>query len=522
MTVMNLSTDPWIPVASAAGEKGIVGLRQIFSEGQLWQDFAVRPHERVALMRLLICISQAALEGPMRNLDGCLEELPAKAEAYLVKWHDCFDLFHPTKPFLQFAGLVKPPKKKKTTRKNAAGPPETEDTESSTSPSKLDFALATKNNTTLFDHLAASDQARRFKPAELALMLITFQCFSPGGRIGVAKWRGTNTPGNGSSGHAPCCPSAMLHAFIRGESIVASIAANLLTFRTVNDLYRRDGWGDPVWQRPPESFNEAADIKNATETYLGRLMPLSRAILLESDGTGLLLANGLPYPSQPEFAPEPSASMVKKRDNTGYTLVGAGHRSLWRELPALIVRRKINEAGGPLTLIEIDPEKPFDLWVGALMTDKASILDTVEGVYSIPARMLRDEGRKAYEAEVEYSDQRVRRSLADAAKTYRQLLELKPQGYPEQTAALRHYWTQVDQLVPMLNAYIAAEDGSDVAEANRQAWRSALWRAARDAFQAACPNETPRQKRAYALALRSLQGSQHKKDDAPTPATEIQ
>jgi CRISPR system Cascade subunit CasA len=213
---------------------------------------------------------------------------------------------------------------------------------------------------------------------------------------------------------------------------------------------------------------------------------------------------------------------VKKRDESGHALVRAGNRALWRELPAMMVRRKIGEPGGPLTLIEINDDEPFDLWVGALMTDKASILDTLEGVYSIPAKMLRDEGRKAYEAEVEYSDQRVRRSLADATKTYRQLLELKPQGYPEQAAALHHYWTQVDQLVPMLNAYIAAEDGSGDANAKAKAWRSALWRVARDAFQAACPNETPRQKRAYALALRSLQGTQRKKDETSTPAMETQ
>lgn len=513
---MNLSTDAWIPVANAAGEKKNLSLRQVFAEGQQWQDFALRPHERVALMRLLICIAQAALEGPMKSLDGCLNELPAKAEAYLVKWHDSFDLFHSTKPFLQLAGLAKKTKSKKTT-----GPVETKD-EEETSPSKLDFALATGNNTTLFDHDATGDQAREFKPAQLALMLITFQCFSPGGRIGVAHWRGTDTPGNGSSDHAPCCPSAMLHAFIRSDSLLTTIVANLLTTRTVNDLYWEDGWGKPVWENIPRSFGDSEAIENATHTYLGRLMPLSRAILLQSDGTGLLLANGLDYPSPPEFPPEPSASTVKKWDESGHALVGAGNRALWRELPAMMVRRKKGEPGGPLTLIEINDDKPFDLWVGALMTDKASIRDTVEGVYSIPAKMLRDECRKAYESEVQYSDQRVSRSITDAAKTYRQLLELKPQGYPEQAAALRHYWTQVDQLVPMLNAYIAAEDGSDDAEAKRQAWRFALWRAARDAFQAACPDETPRQKRAYALALRSLQGSQRKNNETLTPATVTQ
>jgi len=517
---MNLSTDRWIPVANVAGEKQRLSLRQVFAEGQRWQDFAVRPHERVALMRLLICIAQAALKGPMTTLDGCMDELPAKAEAYLVEWHDSFELFHPTKPFLQFAGLAKPPKPaKKAASKKAAAPAGDEEDEDATAASKMDFALATGNNTTLFDHDAASSEAREFTPAQLALMLITFQCFSPGGRIGVARWQGSDTPGNGSSGHAPCCPSAMLHAFIRHDSLLATIAANLLSFDTVNRLYRRDSWGLPVWEWMPATFGDAQAIHNATQTYLGRLMPLSRAILLRPDGAGLLLANGLDYPTPPDFEPEPSASRVTKRDGSGLVLVGAGGRALWRELPALVVRRKLGQAGGPLTISEISDDQSFDLWVGALMTDKASILDTVEGVYSIPAKMLRDEGCKAYEAEVEYADQKVRYALSEATKTYRQCLELKPQGYPEQSVALRHYWNVVEQILSMLNTCIAAADGSEDQTAKRSAWRSALWKAARDAYYAACPFETPRQKRAFPLGLRSLQYIQRKKDEPTTPAT---
>ena len=315
----------------------------------------------------------------------------------------------------------------------------------------------------------------------------------------------------------------MLHAFIRRDSLRATIAANLLTFDTVNALYRHDSWGLPVWEWMPKSLSDDDAIKNATETYLGRLMPLSRAGLLRPDGGGLLLANGLNYPTPPDFAPEPSASAVRKRDGSGYVLVGAGSRALWRELPALVVRRKLGEAGGPLTLANVDGSNAFDLWVGALVTNPRrpqDILDTVEGVYFIPAKLLRDDGRKAYEAEVEYADQKVRYALSEATKTYRQCLELKPQGYPEQAGALRHYWNAVEQLLGMLNACIAAEDGSEDQTTKRGAWRSALWKAARDAYYATCPFETPRQKRAFSLGLRSLQYIQRKKDEPTTPATQ--
>jgi CRISPR system Cascade subunit CasA len=513
---MNLTTELWIPVTDSRGRARDVSLRQVFAQGDTLQDLAVRPHERVALMRLFICIAQAALDGPADReaLETCAKELPAAAERYFEKWQGCFDLFDPEKPFLQLAGLSKPPKRAKKPGKKAALAPEEAEEEEGTAASKMDFALATGNNTTLFDHGAASDSVRVFDPDQLALMLITFQCFSPGGRIGVARWRGCDTAGNGSSGHAPCAPSAMLHAYVRRASLFESIQANLLSRWAVQKNYRRD-WGRPVWEQMPQSLNDAAAIANATTTYLGRLMPLARAILLRPDGNGLLLANGLDYPTPPEFPAEPTASLVRKRDESGYVLVGAGSKALWRELPAIAVKRLADDGvGGPLVLGELTDGVSLDLWVGALITDKASILDTVEGVYRVPARMLNDAGRRAYEDEVKESE-RVASTLGYACKTYRQHLELKPQGYPERDLALRRYWTTVEQRLPLLHTFLNAPDGTDEAKSALAQWRSALWISARDAFSATCANETPRQLRAHALALRSLQRSQRQPEQIP-------
>jgi CRISPR system Cascade subunit CasA len=455
-------------------------------------------------------------------LEGCGKQLPAAAGRYFDQWWDFFDLFHPERPFLQFPGLSKPAKAaKKPAGRASLGSVGTDDDESGTAASKLDFALSTGNNTTLFDHAAASDAPRIFAPSQLALMLLTFQCFSPGGRIGVARWRGSETPGKGSSGHAPCAPSAMLHAFIRRPTLFDSIRGNLLSRWTVKKDYRRD-WGRPVWEQMPQSFADAPAIANASATYLGRLVPLARAILLRPDGKALLLANGFDYPTPPEFPAEPTASLAKKRDESGYFLVGAGNKALWRELPAIVVKRIADDgAGGPLVLGELPDNAPFDLWVGALLTDKASILDTVEGVYSIPARMLNEAGRRVYEDEVKESD-RVASGLNYACKIYRQHLELKPQGYPEGGLALRHYWTSVEQHLPLLHAYLRVPDAGEQAKLAHAEWRRALRDSARSAFQAACANETPRQLRAYALAMRSLQSNRPLQNQNPQPKPESQ
>lgn len=164
------------------------------------------------------------------------------------------------------------------------------------------------------------------------------------------------------------------------------------------------------------------------------------------------------------------------------------------------------------------------------MTHKARILDTVEGVYFIPSKLLRDEGRKTYENEI-LECEHIASKLGDACKIYREHLETRDKkdiaksyaaimrGYPEAKSAQRYYWNAVEQLLWMLNAYIAAEDGSEDQTAKRSAWRSALWRAARDAYDGTCAFETPRQKRAFPLGLRSLQSIQSKKDDT-NPATQ--
>jgi CRISPR system Cascade subunit CasA len=172
---MNLVTEPWIPVVTHTGEHRLASLMDVFLDGRTFADLAVRPHERIALMRLLICIGQAALDGPddIDAWDEAPEDLPSAARTYLEKWKESFDLFHPRKPFLQIASLERPAKVNKLGSDEDAG--------AFTSVSKLDFALATGNNTTLFDHIAAAETDREFPSAALPLMLLTFQSFSPGG-----------------------------------------------------------------------------------------------------------------------------------------------------------------------------------------------------------------------------------------------------------------------------------------------------------------------------------------------------
>lgn len=494
MMKMNLTTDPWIPIVWNDGRPGMVSLREAFERGDVIQDLAVRPHERIALMRLLICVAQAALDGPKDRADwqACRPRITSAAIAYLQKWQHAFELFGNGQRFLQVNNL-KP-----------AGKADDDD-EGGGNVSKLDLALATGNNTTLFDNSGGTDRA--FVAGRLALMLLTYQNFSPGGRIGVAKWDGKLTPGNGSSDHAPCLAGSMLHSLIRGHSLLESIHNNLITKETVALLGM--GWARPIWESMP-----TAPANVPTTTYLGRLVPIARAIRLEDDGQGAILANAAKYAPYPEWR-EPSAT-IKVREKKGvverYVLGASLDRAPWRELAALAVRRTGRDTnGGPLALQNLPENQPFDLWVGGLVADKAKLLDTVEAVFHVPAGMLTEPGQRVYEDGVQLASDmefRLRRAIGTYHKELgnnldrAEMLDLRKRI---QTKATFQFWTDVEHDVPQLLEVVANPASWPTKEAwSKTVWGKAVWVAANRALDAACARETPRQLRAFTLARQAL------------------
>ena len=477
---MNLTHDPWIPVIGADGRQQTVSLQEAFSSAHEIRDLAVKPHERIALMRLLICITQAALEGPEdhREWKTCRDAIQPKVKLYLEKWAKAFGLFGDGPRFLQVPGL-------KAAKEEGEGNPAT----------KLDLTLASGNNASLFDNAAGIP---RFVPPErLALTLLAFQCFSPGGRIGVAKWNGADTPGKGSSNHSPCTPSSMLHTYLQGVSLLETIHLNLLSKEDGSDLGPK-GWGCPVWEKPVSTATDKDLIANATGSYLGRLVPMSRSIRLDVEGRQMILANGLDYPLAPIFR-EPAATMVPREDGPAVLGVTLG-RSIWRQLAAVTVKRraKSDPVSGPLALAKFDGKHSCTLWIGALATDKAKIEDVVESAYNVPAGMFGDAGRKIYENGVALADQWAE-GLSKSVKAYASTLKLEPVPYAR---ARQYFWTAVEQHVPvLLKLTDAPETAGDL---KTSPWGEKVKQAAAGAFEFACPHGNPRQIQAHAAGLQQL------------------
>ncbi len=306
---MDLIGEPWVPVLDGEGETRLVGLADLFREAPDLHDLALRPAQRVAVTRLLMAITYAALEGPAdgQQWASCRERIVPAALDYLESHRDAFQLFG-DRPFMQVANL---------------------ETTDNASVDKLDFTLASGNNDTLYDHAGGLD-GREMMPASVALNLLTYQCFSPGGLVGETCWCGTRT--GRTSEHAPAIEGSLLHAVLRGGSVLDLIHLNLVP----HDLLPAP-LGQPVWELEIDGpSSEAAQL--ACVTVLGRLVPLSRAIRLVPDDHRMTLANGLSYAKVTDGGRELSATIVVRgqgnRQEHAYLPIDLSKHP-WRELASV-------------------------------------------------------------------------------------------------------------------------------------------------------------------------------------------
>jgi CRISPR system Cascade subunit CasA len=477
---MNLTTDAWIPALRADGTRALFSLQGLFADAHTLRDLAAKPHERIALMRLLLGITQAALDGPAdeEEWQDCRDEIQPCVRSYLEKWFASFELFGDGPRFLQLPNL-KPGK----------------DTDEGNAATKLDLALATGNNSTLFDNGAGED--RTVAAARAALNLLTFQCFSPGGRIGVARWNSQDTPGRGSSNHAPCTPSSMLHTFVLGDSLLETFARNLLTKDLVASNIVK-GWGRPPWELPVTSTSDVAAVDNATLTYLGRLVPYSRALRVNENGENIILGNGLEYPIYPAYR-EATATVVLRKDESGLLPASTG-RGIWRQLHAITVKRRsdADNTAGPLAFTLNSFSRDSSLWIGAFVTDKAKIEDLLEATYTVPPTLFDTFGRSAYEAGVKHAEA-SESGVMKAIGAYASALKIDGPAYDR---ARQHFWTRIEQSLSDL--FTVARELTPPEKLGESSWGRAVRAAAVEAYERSCPRRTPRQIQAYALGVRYL------------------
>ena len=535
---MNLVTDPWLPVANRENRLSYISLNQLFEQPEDWLDLVLRPHERVSVMRLLICITQAALDGPedIDTWNDSIHDIPEKCLTYLKEKQNRFNLYDTKNPFLQISKLK--PGNNKTT-----GPPV----------AKLDSTLSVgENASTLFDHGAASvlegcHETRYFSSSALIISLITFLNYSPSGTQSSAILDGKLIAHNSGAMDAPCTNQDMLHIFVAKDTLINTIHANLIDKEVAADFYGENSWGRPVWEfEEPSPLEDNQFQKNSVDTYLGRLTPLSRFCKLTYNSPHFIYCKGFQYSSRPmkktdskrvyaDFMPEPSTTVIT--DSSGrYSVLKSGNHVPWREVASIIAKRYKGSQGGALPLRYISPADSFDIFVAGQIRDTenaAKILDLVESRIHIPAYMMIDNNQITYEGNIKLCTRRSI-SLYKAVEKYRTLIDDEWKGLLKRVIENKtsktdrkrrsvfrknttdHYWTLIEKQRHLLMQYIAfLETEKDQERGNaKKAWLHAIDRSAIETYRTLCSNDSPRQMRAYVLGWQILTAQNQKKEDA--------
>jgi len=492
---MNLVSDPWIPVVMLDKTPRLVSLNEVFRDGETIADLAANPCQRIALMRLLICIAQAALDGPKDEEDwlACRSRLADAALAYLDTWQHRFNLFG-EHAFLQVDGLYYPDD-------SFIKPLETLDATSANGGTGL---------TMLWDHDADSTHPLLAEHS-IPLLLLCYMNFSCSGKVGKAQWR--DNLFNESTAVAPS--HNYLHTYLLGNTLLETIHFNLISKNTVATSVTPGDplkWGSPVWEHMPTSPEDTEAIRNASESYLGRLVPLSRLVaLIQTDSRVDCMAgpppDGLRMKRLP-FLREPAASvLLSKKDGQPFYLSAKAGRHIWRDLEAILATERQN---GTLSLqsflqafVYTQRITNFRVWIGGSVKgdNEAKYDDLVEWNADLPSACFLDRSLTAYRTGIT-SANIAETSLSDAIRKYSKPDKNKPGIDTKQIPfewAKTIYWNSLDI---SLNVLLTAVEKNTL-EAFK-AWKNKINAALYAAYERTCPHETPRQIQAYAQGLKIL------------------
>jgi CRISPR system Cascade subunit CasA len=458
----NLTTDPWIPVRWLDGRSASVSLNELFTEASHIADLAVPPHERISILRLLVCIAQAAHGAPETSddWDGWDDDLESSVAGYLVKWREHFHLMGDGTRFLQSQI--------------------TDDKDYPTA--QIVFHFATGNTPTLLDH--AGDDERSLSPPYIARALLVYQNHFVGGSLA------SKVKGNGPALKA-------LHSLLIGSTLRETIILNCIDQETLHPGIP----GKPVWEGGRKS------------DYLARLAPNPCKLWLVKGGTRIRIDQGTIYDEYETAAIRETSStiIIGKRGGveTKVLLRASPGKGIWRDLHCITVIQK-GELHAPLTFrshIQAQDDGIISFWAGELIKAKdAKILDAVESVFTVPFQLFTPAGQDRYQAGVKFSEEMSNR-IYGAVKTY--CATLKQEAGPTD-AAKRHFWNTLDQqsdiLLTLLKGIGTTDDpmGSATFGEARDPWTGAVRAAADAAYEATCPRGIPRQYEAYAAGLRVL------------------
>lgn len=277
----NLIDEKWIPVT----DRGKVSLRTIFTDERI-TALGGNPVEKIAVFKLLLAIAQSAYT-PQGDEDWKklgVKGLQQKVLEYFDAHYDCFWLYG-EKPFLQM-------KEVKCAEVYPFG--------------KVQMEIAT-GNTSVVTEIQIEKEIDDSEKAMLVLLLMGFAFGGKNTDNSVVLTSGytgkTKTSKYGSS----LGFQGMLHSFVFTASILNSVYFNIFTENEIGriGIYPK-GVGTAPWEKMPTGEDDDV-AKNLKNSYMGRLIPMNRFVLIDDDG--IHNTEGIVQPGYDSGVADPSVTV---------------------------------------------------------------------------------------------------------------------------------------------------------------------------------------------------------------------
>lgn len=475
---MNLIKDGWIPVY-VDGKTKSIGLKELYENMDTIEDLTMDFVQQLAIIRLLICITQAALNGPKDDseLEGCRSRIQSESLKYLKKWEDQFELYGKT-AFLQVPDL---------------------DNIANRTLSYLFFKRATGDRHTLFDVDARGQDNETFESKDIALALLCLQMFSQGGLIQDKIF-------NIKSGKSSI-PLNLLLTYIASDNLLDTIHSNLIPFNSFDDNdFPHITIGRPVWEQKITK-NSVRNPNGFQKTYLYNLVPLTRSIRLEEGSTRCSLAEGIRVCGGDEdktkgypFYRDPMATVItvtnKNKTSKCYLTIDRD-KAPWRELSSILAVHKQKEGAWTLKNPRRFGNRVVTIRTGGMSCSQAKIEDICRWSYQLCLGQIDESCVSIYAEEANYASS-MGWALKTAIEEYANLSEKdkkkqeakRPAFYRSLISrARRIFWTKLDAEALTLVLNISKSGGNKITEDGIDfslKWRKFVKYQAIKAFESAC------------------------------------
>lgn len=483
--LFNLIDEKWIPITG----KGLLSLQEVFADPSL-TSIGGTPIQKIALTKFLLAIAHSAFTpkniGEWEKLKP--EGLASKSSDYLKNHKDEFWLYDPEHPFLQMPAICKAEKQ---------------------SPGAL-TPLISSGNTTV---LTQSQVERPLSDPERALLLVTLMGFAMGGKKTdnsvtlspqyMGKKNDKQKPSTGKSGPFVGY-MGYLHGFVNGSTLHETLFLNLLTEEEIESLgVFTAGVGRPPWEYMPEGEDckRAKEIRNS---YIGRLIPMSRFVLWTDDGQ-IHYSEGMGYPAYDKGGIDPSVS-VDLSGKKPKALWTSPDKRPWRELSSLLSFLDSSRKKGFLChFIKLGVERAkimnlpsLSIWVGGLRVSSnageqyaSGTDDFVESEINLDTASLGSVWLATLEGELSNLDS-ISKTVYACTMGYFNTLKVKADSAEYAFRACSVFWQSVEQNHQELIFSCNEDDGK------RAALRSLFVGYANRSYDLACPSDTARQLEAWA------------------------